>query len=199
MTNAEVTPSPPGAARSTAAWLVGAVVIVTIAGGYVGFRLAASLDLDQQVGAGLIALAVVTGAAVVFSPCSFPLLLTLLGGSDRHDAVGQRRADGLRSGLSIAAGAAVFLLLAGLVVGVAGEAAASEVNFSSTGGRLLRGGVAAVLVVAGLIQLSVIDASLSRVAVVAGPLERRRRAVAGGHRRRGEALYGFAFVLAGFG
>lgn len=199
MVNGGVTRSPSGAAPNIAVWLVGVVVMVTIGGGYVGFRLGASLDLDQQVGAGLIALAVVTGAAVVFSPCSFPLLVTLLGGSDQHDVAGQRRADGLRSGLSIAAGAAVFLVLAGLVVGVAGEAVASAVNFSSTGGRLLRGGVAAVLVVAGLIQLGVIHAPLSRVAVVAGPLERRRQAIAGSHRGRGQALYGFAFVLAGFG
>jgi cytochrome c biogenesis protein CcdA len=174
-------------------------VVISIAGGYVGFRIAADLDLADQVGAGLIALAVVTGAAVVFSPCSFPLLVTLLGGSERHEMVEDRRSDGLRSALAIAAGAAMFLLLAGLAVGVAGEGVTSAVNFSSTGGRLLRSGVAAVLVGAGLIQLGVIHAPLSRVTVLAGPLERRRLAAAGSHRRRGQAIYGFAFVLAGFG
>lgn len=191
--------SPPRAAPSAAAWLAGAVFTVTVGGGYVGFRVAASVDLGRQVGAGLIALAVVTGAAVVFSPCSFPLLVTLLGGLDRDDRVGERRSDGLRSALSIAAGAVVFLLLAGLAVGVAGEAVASAVKFSSTGGRLLRGGVAALLIGAGLVQLGVIAAPLSRVAAVAGPLERRRLAIAGSHRRGAQVLYGFAFVFAGFG
>lgn len=189
---------PPRAAPSAAAWLAGAVFTVTV-GGYVGFRVAASIDLGRQVGAGLIALAVVTGAAVVFSPCSFPLLVTLLGGLDRDDRVGERRSDGLGSALSIAAGAVVFLLLAGLAVGMAGEAVASAVKFSSTGGRLLRGGVAAVLIGAGLVQLGVIAAPLSRVAAVAGPLERRRLAIAGSHRRGAQVLYGFAFVFAGFG
>lgn len=173
-------------------------VIVTLTAGYLGFRLAAGLDLGDQAGAGLVALAAVTGAAVVFSPCSFPLLVTLLAGPDRQ-AARDRRLDGLRSALAIAAGAAAFLLLAGVTVGVAGEGLASAVNFSSTGGRLLRAAVAAVLVGAGLIQLGLVNAPLARVTVLAGPLERRRVATATSHRGRAQFLYGFAFVLAGFG
>jgi hypothetical protein len=48
-----------------------AVTLVAVAG-YGGFRLAAGLDLAAQTGAGVAALAVLTGFAVVFSPCSFP-------------------------------------------------------------------------------------------------------------------------------
>lgn len=189
----------PTTTSTATAWLAAALVGVTIAGGYAGFLAAARLDLAGRTGAGLLALAAVTGAAVVFSPCSFPLLVTLLGGANRDDSIPRRRSEGFRSALAIAVGAAAFLLVAGVVVGMAGEGLASVVGFSSTGGRLLRGGVAAVLVGAGLIQLGVITVPLSRLAVVARPLERRRIAAAEDHRRIAQVVYGFAFVLAGFG
>lgn len=189
--------TPPRSSGLVAALAVGAVG-VALAAGYVGFRTAARLDLGGEAGAGLVALAAVTGAAVVFSPCSFPLVVTLLAGSDQQRER-KRRSDGVRSALAIAAGSAAFLLLAGGAVGLAGEGLAATLSFSSPGGRLLRGGVAAVLVGAGLVQLGVIALPLARVAALAAPLEHRRAAVATTHRRRAQAMYGFAFVLAGFG
>jgi hypothetical protein len=58
--------------------LVVAVAVVATAG-YVGYVLYPRFDLPAQEGAGLLALAAAAGFASFFSPCSFPLLLGLLG------------------------------------------------------------------------------------------------------------------------
>ena len=60
----------------------------------------------------MVALAAVMGFAVFFSPCSFPLVLGLLAGSDRA-AAGRRRRDAVATALAMGAGAAMFLLLTG--------------------------------------------------------------------------------------
>lgn len=176
---------------------VGAVVVVATAG-YTGFRFAARLDLGGEAGAGIVALAALTGFAAFFSPCSFPLLLGLLAGSDRAAASRPRR-DGVATALAMGAGAALFLLLFGVGVGLAGEGLAHSVGFSTVGGRILRGLVAAVVITSGLVQLGLLSIPLWRVTRIAQPIERRRLAIADRHVRGAEVLYGFGFVLAGFG
>ena len=176
---------------------VGAVAVVGGAG-YTGFRLAARLDLGGEAGAGLVALAAVTGFAAFFSPCSFPMLLGLLAGSARREAGPQRR-DGVATALAMGVGASLFLLIFGAGVGLAGEGLARSVGFSTVGGRILRGFVAIVVITSGLVQLGRINVPLWRVTRVAQPIERKRIAIADRHRRGAEVLYGFGFVLAGFG
>ena len=173
-------------------------VSVAALGGYAGFRWAAALDLSGQAGAGLVALAAVTGFAVFFSPCSFPLLVGMLAGPN-VDPRQRRPGDAVRSALAVGLGASMFLLLVGAVVGLVGDGIADHVGFSTTGGRALRGTVAGVLVVAGLVQLGRVSVPLGRVVPLAGPLARRRVDVAARSRRGGQVLYGFGFVLAGFG
>lgn len=172
-------------------------VTASALGGYGGFRWAATLDLGGQAGAGLIALAVVTGFAVFFSPCSFPMLITMLAGPTGDETENGQRHDGVRSALAVGFGASAFLLLTGAAIGLLGDGLADQVGFSTTGGRILRGVVAGVLVLFGLVQLGMIELPLAKLARLAGPLDRRRVAVT--HRRRGQVLYGFGFVLAGFG
>jgi len=168
-------------------------------GGYGGFRWAATLDLGGQAGAGLVALAVVTGFAVFFSPCSFPLLITMLARPTGDETENGQRHDGVRSALAVGFGASAFLLLTGAAIGLLGDGLADQVGFSTRGGRILRGVVAGVLVLFGLVQLGMIELPLAKLARLAGPLDRRRVAMATAHRRRGQVLYGFGFVLAGFG
>ena len=175
-----------------------AAVAVVAGAGYTGFRIATPLDLGGEAGAGLVALAAVTGLAAFFSPCSFPLLLGLLAGSDRAVARPRRR-DAVATALALGAGAAAFLLVFGIAVGIAGEGLARSVGFSTAGGRILRGFVAAVVITSGLVQLGLISVPLWRVTRIAQPLERRRTAIAGRHPRSAELLYGFGFVVAGFG
>ncbi len=185
------------ALRGWALTLIG--VSVAALGGYVGFRWAATLDLTGEAGAGLVALGAVTGFAVLFSPCSFPLLVGMLVGPTNTNEARRRPRDGVTSALAIGLGAAIFLLLTGVVIGLIGDGLNAQIAFSTAGGRVIRGLVAGVLLVSGLVQLRLISLPLWRVARLAGPLDRRRVKLADRHRRGGQVLYGFGFVLAGFG
>ena len=173
--------------------------MVVAGAGYGGFRAAGRLDLGAEAGAGLIALAAVTGFAAFFSPCSFPLLLGLLAGSDRAGAGRRTRREGASTALAMGLGAAVFLLAVGVGVGLVGEGLVQSVGFSTTGGRFLRGLVAAVVIAAGLVQLGFIRLPFWRATRLAQPIERQRVAITGRHPRSADVLYGFAFVVAGFG
>ena len=177
---------------------VTSVMVVALAG-YGGFRLAARLDLGAGAGAGVVALAVITGFAVFFSPCSFPLLVAMLAGPDRSAQASERRRDGLTAALAMGAGAAMFLLAVGVVVGLAGEAVVQSVSFSTTPGRILRSAVAAVVIVAGLTQLGLVQLPFWRVTRFAQPIEQRRVNIASRHQHAAQVLYGFGFVVAGFG
>lgn len=176
-----------------------AVVAVAAIAGFGGFRLAAGLELGDGAGAGMVALAAVTGFAVFFSPCSFPLVIAMLAGSDRAAAAGRRRRDAVATGLAMGVGAAVFLLLTGVAVGLAGEGLAQSVGFNTIGGRILRATIAGVLVTSGLAQLGLVSVPLWRVTQLARPVERRRAVVAERHQYRAHMLFGFGFILAGFG
>lgn len=175
-----------------------AVTIVAVAG-YGGFRLAARLDLGTEAGAGVVALAVVTGFAVFFSPCSFPLLVALLAGPDRAAHARRRRRESFTTALAMGAGASMFLLAVGVVVGLAGETVVQSVGFSTAPGRILRGGVAAIVIVAGLTQLGVIQLPFWRVTRFAQPIERQRVNISDRHQHAAQVLYGFGFIVAGFG
>jgi cytochrome c biogenesis protein CcdA len=177
---------------------IGTVTLVAVAG-YGGFRFAVRLDLGTEAGAGLVALAVITGFAVFFSPCSFPLVVTMLAGPNRAAKAAQRRRESLTAAVAMGAGASLFLLAVGIIVGVTGEALVQSVEFSTTPGRILRGTVASVIVAAGLIQLGVLRFPFWRVTRFAQPIERHRVKLSGQHQHAAQAFYGFGFVLAGFG
>lgn len=178
--------------------LVVAVAVVALAG-YIGYILYPRFNLPAAQGAGLLALAATAGFASFFSPCSFPLLLSLLG----RQAVAQaNRGDAARPmmiGGALAAGAGLFLLLSGVVIALGGEALFAGVTFTSPAGITIRRVVGFLLVVLGLIQTGVLPFSMHAVSNLARPLTRwqarlrRERPVAG------FAVFGFAYVLAGFG
>lgn len=93
------------------AWALGSVVLGLA--GYVGYVLYPRFDLPAGAGAGLLVLATAAGVASFFSPCSFPLLVTMLARplASAGDAGSRplRRALGYASALSV--GAAGFLTL----------------------------------------------------------------------------------------
>lgn len=97
--------------------------------------------------AGVLVLAVATGFAAFFSPCSFPLLLTFL---TRRSAESPTSA--YLSALRVAAGAALLLAVSAVIIAVGGTAVGGVVEFDSTAGRLFRLGGASVLVLFGLRQ-----------------------------------------------
>ena len=178
--------------------LVVAVLVVALAG-YVGYVLYPRFDLPAAQGAGLLALAAAAGFASFFSPCSFPLLLGLLG----RQAVAQtNRREAARPtvfGGALAAGAGLFLLLSGVVIALGGEALFAGVTFTSPAGITIRSIVGGLLVILGLIQTGILPFSLHAISNLALPLTRwqarlrRERPVAG------FGVFGFAYVLAGFG
>jgi cytochrome c biogenesis protein CcdA/copper chaperone CopZ len=175
-----------------------AVAVVALAG-YIGYVLYPRFDLPAVQGAGLLALAAAAGFASFFSPCSFPLLLGLLG----RQAVAQRtRGETARPvvfGGALAAGAGIFLLLAGVVIALGGEALFAGVTFTSSAGIAIRSIVGGLLVLLGLIQTGVLPFSLHAVSELARPLARWQARLRRKHPAAGFGVFGFAYVLAGFG
>jgi cytochrome c biogenesis protein CcdA len=165
-------------------------VVVAGGAGYLGF--VAFVDQRQEI-AGVLTLAAATGFAAFFSPCSFPLMLSFLG----------RRVETSAGSLTgsvvlVAGGAATFLAMVALVVAVTGGWFAAVVNFASPVGRLLRVAVAGFLLVFGARQVGLIRIAagwLDRVSSLAA-----RALDPSGHRGAGrDFLYGFGYLLAGFG
>lgn len=183
--------------------LLALVVVLVAVAGWIGFLLYRRIGLPEAEGAALLVLASFAGVAAFFSPCSFPLLATLLSreaGADRPGDRSARTADALRFALALAVGAAVFLMLVGLVVAAGSGGLLRGVTFGSTPARVIRALVGVMLIVLGLIQIGVIHAPwFHRVDVLVRPLQRgqaelRRTSAMGGY-----ALFGFGYILAGFG
>lgn len=178
--------------------LVVAVAAIAVAG-YVGYVLYPRFDRPGMEGLGLLGLAAAAGVASFFSPCSFPLLVTLLARQAVDDAEAGRSARPAVFGSSLALGAAAFMLLAGAVIAVGGEALFAGVTFTSAAGITIRVFVGLLLIFLGLVQVGVLPVTMHAVSRVVQPLLkgqarlRRHRPVAG------FAVFGFGYVLAGFG
>jgi cytochrome c-type biogenesis protein len=173
--------------------------MVVAGAGYVGYVVYPRFDLPAADGLGLLGLAATAGVASFFSPCSFPLLVTLLARQALDDEEEGRSARPAVFGGSLALGAAVFMLLAGLVIALGGEALFAGVTFTSTAGITIRVVVGVLLVSLGLIQLGVIPVSMHAVSRVAQPLLRSQARMRRERPVAGFAVFGFSYVLAGFG
>lgn len=181
------------------------VLVLFVAGlalaGYAGYVLYPRFDLPAAAGIGLLVLSAGAGVASFFSPCSFPLLVTLLA---RQTGTGSSGARGgsrpLVFAAALAFGASAFLLLAGIGVALGGGALFGDVTFASPAGRIIRVIVGALLILLGLFQLNVITFhgfhAVSRLSESLSRLQARQR------RRRpvlGFTVFGFDYLLAGFG
>lgn len=170
---------------------VGALVLGVL--GYVGYELYPRFDVPAVDGIALLALAAGAGVASFFSPCAFSLLLTIVG----REGGGMGRPFRFATGVSL--GATVFVLLLGAVMALGGRALVGDVVFTSTEGRVLRAGVGTLLVGLGLVQAGLLPNPLHAVENVVRPLirlqaeQRRERPFVG------STLFGFGYLLAGFG
>ncbi|MGH3031239.1 MAG: cytochrome c biogenesis protein CcdA [Gaiellaceae bacterium] len=179
--------------------LVLATVPVALVG-YLGYLVYPRFDLPASAGGGLLVLAAAAGVASFFSPCSFPLLVSILA---RSPASARESRGGAEPSLAfagaLALGAAAFLVLAGAVIALAGAALFEGVTFTSASGRVIRAVVGSLLILLGLMQLDRLRISFRRLEpVVHGFLGRQ----AGVRRRRpltGYFLFGFGYIFAGFG
>lgn len=164
--------------------------------GFLGFRLFPTLGVPSGAGAALLGFAAAAGIASFFSPCSFPLLVMLLtrqGGTEARSTTGV-----LGFAAALSAGAAAFLILLGAGVGAGGAALFGEVTFTSASGRILRLVVGALLVTLGLIQAGLLPWPLGGVATA---VKKRLRITSrlNDHPTSKFALFGFAYLMAGFG
>lgn len=191
-------PAQPPSGRVRVALLACGLVLVGIAG-YAGFVAYPKGDAPAAAGAGILVLGAAAGLASFFSPCSFPLLVTLLAREARGTARGGRVRATLPPAAAFALGAAAFVLALGALIGLGGRSIAASVTFTSTPGRTLRIVVGSVLVLLGLVQSGVVRLDLHPVERAAAPLReaharlRRRRPLAG------FAVFGLAYLLIGFG
>ena len=183
--------------RGRARWglLIAGTLLVGLAG-YGGFWLYPTIG--SGTGLGLIVVAAATGFAAFFSPCSFPLLLTFVT-REMAEARSGRIRSGLRFALGASLGATAFLLGFGLLLSLGGGTVADHITFTSASGRVLRVGVGIVLIVMGLVQLGRVRLSFSRLASLAAPIQRRRPATGDRDRFLNHALFGFGYLVAGFG
>lgn len=176
-------------------------VVLASIGGYIGYVLYPRFDLPGVTVSGLFALAAGAGVASFFSPCSFPLLLSLFGrtpgATDRRQEFGWRRSLLFAIGLSI--GATAFLLLAGTVVALFGARIFERVVFTSTEGIILRSAVGLVLIVLGLTQMRLLPLPVPPIQDLAEPLT--DSVIADGDRSgmMKVSLFGFGYLAAGFG
>ena len=173
------------------------------AAGYGAYVLYPRFNLPAVDAVGLAVLSVAAGVAAFFSPCSFPLLATLLIRETvgNRDSVARRGVWGraLAYATALSFGTIVFLALMGSVVAAGGQALVEQVTFTSLAGRIIRTVVGLMLILFGLVQLEVIRLPFGRVASLAHPLlqsqaRTRRRVPAAGF-----AIFGFAYLVAGFG
>lgn len=179
-------------------WMLAVGVGLAATAGYVGYALYPRFDLPSSVGGGFLLLGAAAGVAAFFSPCSFPLLMTVL---TRESGAGEGRGrPAIRAAVPVALGAAAFLIVAGSVLALGGGALLSAVTFTSSAGRSIRIVVGGLLVVLGLVQAEILPLTFHRIGDrAARPLV---SAAAGLRRRRpflGLAAYGFFYLLAGFG
>ena len=103
------------------------------------------------------------------------------------------------SALRVGAGAVALLAVVAVVITLGGSAFATVVEFDSTPGRIFRIFIGAVLIVFGLRQSQLFEFRmrwLNPVATSAGRMFVSSRVP---NQARGDVVYGFGYLLAGFG
>ncbi len=196
-------PTQPSASQSNRtlgyALFVLAVVVIATAG-YAGYVLYPRFDLPAASGISLLVLAAAAGIASFFSPCSFSLLATLLT-RESGTRPGQHASTqlALRYASALAVGAALFMVLAGVVIALGGSALFAGITFTSTAGITIRTVIGLLLIALGVIQLGLVPVSFHGADRFTTPLLRRQARLRREHPLLAFGLFGFTYVLAGFG
>jgi cytochrome c biogenesis protein CcdA/copper chaperone CopZ len=190
-----------GGARGLARYLLLVVAVAAVAvAGYMGYVLFPRFDLPAAEGVAVLGLAAAAGVASFFSPCSFPLLLSLLGGHASARARGEPSSTRpVVFGGALAAGAGAFLVLAGVAIAAGGGVLFEQVTFDSTAGITLRLVIGVLLVGLGLVQVGALPSPFHALERTAQPMLRRQARLRRQHPVAGYGLLGFGYVLAGFG
>lgn len=169
-------------------------VLVTAISGYAGYAAYPRFNLPPVLGAGLLVLAASAGIASFFSPCSFPLLLTVLARVE-----GEEKAHPFERAAALSMGATLFLLLTGGIIAVGGAALLEGVVFTSTAGRVIRISAGILLIFLGLSQAGYLKLPFHRVEGIARRLMKREARLRRSSPFIGFFLFGFFYLVAGFG
>ncbi len=175
--------------------LLSGIVLLLALLGYATFILYPQVVRPSSAGSGLILLAIAAGMASLFSPCSFPLLVTLLA----REASTNSRTALVRIAFSFTLGVMAFLLLLGALLAFGAGSFISQFTFTSTAGRILRLMVGLVLVSFGLWQIRGRSLNFVWLTQLLQPLWRTQSRVQRQKTAVGYGLYGFGYILAGFG
>jgi cytochrome c biogenesis protein CcdA len=178
-------------ARVRIGLVVAGVVLIGVAG-YVGFI--AFVQSDGAGGSSVLVLGALTGFAAFFSPCSFPLLLIFL--SRRAD---ESRRSALASSLRVGLGASLMLALTGLALVIVGASVGGLLEFDQPSGRVFRFLLGGALIAFGLKQSRLVGIPMGWMDSVASSAGRRFDPSRASSRAGGDMLYGFGYLLAGFG
>lgn len=173
-------------------WLATAVLILSLLG-YLGYLAYPRFALSGVATSSLLLLAMMAGVASLFSPCSFPLLLTLLA----RESLANGRL--LKSTGAFTVGAVLFLLLAGLALALGAGGWIAKVTFTSIAGRALRLFVGLVLIGFGMWQLRGQSLNIGWINRMLQPLWHKQAQLRRQQTTLSYGLYGFGYILAGFG
>jgi cytochrome c biogenesis protein CcdA len=174
------------------------VMMVALAGNRV-FNLYFQAPLPPAGGIGLVALAAMAGLGSLFSPCSFPLLMTLLS-REAIDTTGNSTSSRrlIRFALVFSIGAAIFLLITGAAMALGAAPIMARITFTSPAGRLLRLFTGLVLMGFGWWQFQGRSLNIGWLNSLLQPMWRAEARLR--HRRSTLRIgvYGFGYILAGF-
>jgi len=99
----------------------------------------------------------------------------------------------------VGTGALVFLLLAGALIAAGAGVFFKQVTFTSAAGITIRAVIGFLLILFGLIQLNVLPVSLLAIEDLAKPLLARQARMRRDRPALAFGLFGFGYLLAGFG
>lgn len=179
--------------------LIAGVMVFSLVG-YGGYVLYRRFDYPAQASVGLMVLAVMAGVASLFSPCSFPLLVTLLS----HEATSRdsnvpSKSHPLHFAATFSLGVMAFLLIVGSALVLGAAPLMEQVTFTSPTGRLIRLLAGLVLVGFGWWQLQGRSLNFIWINALLQPLWRTEERLRRQRTTMNYGLYGFGYILAGFG
>lgn len=182
--------------------LLAAATVVTALVGYLAYVSYPRFDLPALTGATLVVVAAAAGIAAFFSPCSFPLLVSMLARPLAAEAQAERgrpvrKAAAFAAALSL--GASLFLVAIGIAIAAGADTFFEDVTFTSTTGIAIRIVVGAFLVALGLIQLNLLPVSSRRFEPAIHGFLAKQAEVRRQRPFAGFTLFGFGYLLAGFG
>ena len=175
-----------------------AILLLSVIG-FLGYTIYPRFDLPAVSGIGLFILATSAGIASFFTPCSFPLLTALLSRSIASNESKSSFHRAIQYAASLSIGASIFLLLVGIGLGLGAGILIEQITFTSLAGRLLRIAVGGTLIFLGLVQLGRLSLPFDKVTSIATPIRRLQIKLRDDHPMIGFVVFGFAYILAGFG